>query len=106
MITSVGGLKWARDRWLSAGRDPSLFDIAINVLHAATTNIDVLRALPAPPFTVRTVHGADDHPELWRIYANGDAMLDYELREAAADADVTVMSRLPEQSRSEPAVSD
>jgi hypothetical protein len=80
MITSVAGLQKARSRWLGAGKDPKLFDTAVTALDCATTNIDVVKALPSPTFSVRTMRtmkGAGvQHPETWRIYANGELLLD------------------------------
>ncbi len=97
MITSVAGLQKARSRWLRAGQDPKLFDTAVTVLDCATTNVAVVKALTSPTFSVRTAEGAGARQaEVWRIYANGELMLDYQLREEAADADVTVIP-LPDQ---------
>jgi len=93
MITSVSGLQKARARWLSAGKDPKLFDTAVSVLHSATANSDVVKSLPSPAFSVRTVKGTGaTQADVWQIYVNGDFMLGYELREASSDADVTVIA--------------
>lgn len=97
MITSVASLQAARSRWLRAGQDPRLFDTAVTVLDCATTNIDVVKALKSPTFAVRTAEANGvRQAETWQIYANGELMLDYQLQEASADADVTLLP-VPDQ---------
>ena len=93
MITSVSGLQKARARWLSAGKDPKLFDTAVSALDSATTNVDVIRLLPPPTFSVRAINGSTaTQADVWQIFVNGDLMLGYELQEASSDADVTVIA--------------
>jgi len=97
MITSLVGLQRARARWLGAGRDPELFDLAVNVLECATTNLDVRQALSPPTYCISNRGGTDSgRNDVWGIYANGELMLEYRLLEVSystdVDADVTVFS--------------
>jgi hypothetical protein len=92
MIITVAELRKASERWQSAGKDPKLFDTAINALNSATTNVDVWTALRSPTFSVKMPDDAGAiQPGIWRIYVNGDRMLDYQLQEGPADADVTII---------------
>jgi hypothetical protein len=92
MITTVSGLQQARACWLSKGMDSRLFDVAVTALNAATTNVDVKLGLPSPTYFLEPVGGADPKDSgVWRIYANGEPMLEYKLREISADAEVAIL---------------
>ncbi len=92
MITTVSGLQQARARWLSKGKDPRLFDHAVTALNGAATNVDVRMLLTSPTYSLKNVGAADPEDiDIWRIYAEGEPMLDYRLRELNSDADVAVL---------------
>jgi hypothetical protein len=93
----IDGLNKARQRWLATGRDPGLFDGAVNVLHGATTNTDILKALARSVYTVRHIgdpSGADS--DVWMMTAEHDPVLAYERHETRfGDADVAVLPDIP-----------
>lgn len=91
MITTINTLKTVRDRWLGAGRDPTLLNNAVTVLDAAIANTDVVHAL-GPRFAVRSL-GTDNgkQAQIYGIYADGELLLRYELQENPRDADVMIL---------------
>ena len=91
MITTIPTLKRARDRWLGAGRDPRLLDDAISALDSAVTNVDAIRTL-GPRYAVKNLGSTrGERPGIYGIYADGELMLKYELRENPADADIEIL---------------
>jgi hypothetical protein len=92
VITTINTLKAARDRWLGAGHDPDLLNDAVCALDAATANTDVVQLLIGPRFAVRNL-GTDNRQRagIYGIFADGELMLKYELRENHSDADVAIL---------------
>jgi len=92
MITTIDALREARDRWLGAGGDPQLLNMAVTALDSATTNTDVFK-LRAARYVIRNLQGAGgDHTQAYGIYADGALLLKYELTEVPPDADVEILA--------------
>jgi len=92
MITTVSTLREARDRWLGAGRDPRLLNMAVTALDAAATNADVVNLL-SPRYVIRSLQGTNgDRGQAYEIYADGELLLKYELTEVPPDADVEILA--------------
>jgi hypothetical protein len=91
MIVSIDGLKAARRKWLGAGHDPEVFDLAANALACATSNSDVRNALSRTDFSVKPAFPDDaGDQDRWVISVAGNPLLEYTLHERDFDAEVTI----------------
>lgn len=91
MITTVNTLRGAVDRWLRAGGNPDLANNAVAALDGAFTNTDVVNSL-GRQYVIRSLGDANgDQTYVYGIYADGELLLKYKLKETPTDADVEVL---------------